>query len=241
MKVESYFEEIGKPWGELFYKLLFKQLTEILPKDGRVLDFGSGFGKTASFLSETHEVIAYEPNEEMLPLRLNPTAYQQLSGDFTQFKKEIAALEKFDVIIMHNVLEYIAPVERIEVLDFLQSRLTEAGKLSIVKHTRNGNLFAKAVLQDNPALALEIANGLPSKSANFGAVGVYANDWLVESLQPMQVEKKFGLRTFFGLSQNIEVKFTEEWQQAMYELEEKVSTQPTFYNVAMFNHLVFGK
>ncbi|MHC5375369.1 class I SAM-dependent methyltransferase [Enterococcus sp. LJL120] len=240
MTVKDYYQEIQQPWGELFYKLLFQQLEQSLPAGGRILDFGSGFGKTASFLSQTHQVVAYEPNAEMLPLRLAADQYRQLTGSFAEFEAAISQQAKFDGILLHNVLEYVALEERPKVLALLQSRLNPGGKMSIVKHNRNGTIFAKAVLQDDPALALSIINGGASRSANFGTVAVYETEWLAEVLQPLKVAEHFGLRTFFGLSQNTEVKYTKAWQEAMFDLEEKASQQAEFIAVAMFNHLIFS-
>ena len=38
-------------------------------KGKRVLDFGSGFGLVANHLAQNNEVLAVEPNEEMVALR----------------------------------------------------------------------------------------------------------------------------------------------------------------------------
>lgn len=39
--IQAYLENIRKPWGQLYYDILFDQLQDI--KEKRVLDFGSGF------------------------------------------------------------------------------------------------------------------------------------------------------------------------------------------------------
>ncbi|MDU0402189.1 hypothetical protein KF7HA_00492 [Lactococcus lactis] len=39
-------EVFEKPWGRMFYDLLFPQLLPNLTKDSKILSFGSGFGRT---------------------------------------------------------------------------------------------------------------------------------------------------------------------------------------------------
>lgn len=51
----------------------------------------------------------------------------------------------------------------------------------------------------------------------------------------------FGIRAFFGLSSNNEIKYSEEWYEPMLELETKASTMDEFKKVAFFNHLIFEK
>lgn len=52
-KQENYYAEVfEKPWGRMFYDLLFPQLLPNLTKDSKILSFGSGFGRTETFLEE---------------------------------------------------------------------------------------------------------------------------------------------------------------------------------------------
>ena len=49
-KQENYYAEVfEKPWGRMFYDLLFPQLLPNLTKDSKILSFGSGFGRTETF------------------------------------------------------------------------------------------------------------------------------------------------------------------------------------------------
>ena len=49
-----------------------------------MLDFGSGFGLVANHLAKDNEVLAVEPNEEMVALRAQDHPYQQLVGSLDQ-------------------------------------------------------------------------------------------------------------------------------------------------------------
>lgn len=61
--IQAYLENIRKPWGQIYYDILFAQLKDI--KGKRVLDFGSGFGLVANHLAKENQVLAVEPNQEM--------------------------------------------------------------------------------------------------------------------------------------------------------------------------------
>ena len=93
--IQVYLENIRKPWGQIYYDILFDQLQDI--KDKRVLDFGSGFGLVANHLAKDNEVLAVEPNQEMVALRAQEHSYQQLVGSLDQ----LASLEdaSFEVIL----------------------------------------------------------------------------------------------------------------------------------------------
>ncbi|PZD56710.1 SAM-dependent methyltransferase [Streptococcus salivarius] len=47
--IQVYLENIRKPWGQIYYDILFGQLKDI--KGKRVLDFGSSFGPVSNHLA----------------------------------------------------------------------------------------------------------------------------------------------------------------------------------------------
>jgi hypothetical protein len=119
--------------------------------------------------------------------------------------------------------------------------LKPGGILSIVKHNEYGKLFAYAVLNDNPASALDVLNKCTEDSA-FGKRNVYSNESLAELYAgEADLIDVYGIRTFFGLSSNNEIKFSDEWYRDMLELETKAGALDEFKKVAFFNHLIFRK
>ncbi|URZ87104.1 methyltransferase domain-containing protein [Floricoccus penangensis] len=241
INVKAYYKDMTEmPWGKLFYQLLFEQIDKNIASGAKVLDFGSGLGFTAKHLSDKYEVIAYEPNSQMISYSVNEGNFRQLTGDLDEFidvmKEE---KQKFDFIVIHNVLEYVS--DKKDILTLLVNLLNTGGKISIVKHNPNGAILSQAVLQDNPKEALNLLNGEEKKSENFGTINEYENHFLEDILGGAGLKQKelYGIRIFYGLSSNTEVKFTDEWYDNMLELERRTYENSDFVNIAFFHHLIF--
>ena len=54
-------------------------------------------------------------------------------------------------------------------------------------------------------------------------------------------ENIFGIRTFFAMSTNFEIKYTDEWYKNMLELEMQTCDVDEYKNVSFFHHLIFKK
>lgn len=117
-------------WERLFKRIIWERIGEI--KDKNILDFGSGEGVTADHFAENNNVIAVEPWEAMLENAWRDHAYRQIIGDVSALKE--FPDNTFDVIICHNVLEYID--DKAAVLNELSRVLKQAGFISLAKHNR---------------------------------------------------------------------------------------------------------
>ncbi|MGY3703390.1 hypothetical protein BW731_02665 [Vagococcus martis] len=150
--MKQYLELINEPWGKMFYDIINHQLNLNNSKDLKVLDFGSGFGKTANSFAQFNIVTAIERNEEMVQNRFNNYDYEQIIAD----EKMLEQLPKnyYDLIICHNVLEYIDDYQK--VCRIFSTLIKKDGLISIVKHNLNGTVLHNAILLDNPKKALDI-------------------------------------------------------------------------------------
>ena len=102
--------------------------------------------------------------------------------------------------------------------------------------------MGSAVLSDNPSAALDLLSDDNTENSMFGSRSVYDNKYLIDLFEGEAVLKKtYGIRAFFGLSSNNEIKYTDEWYQKMLELENKASEIDEFVKIAFFNHLIFNK
>lgn len=228
---------VDQPWGRMFYEMIFKQLNITNDKRIRILDFGAGFCITANHYAKNHDVVAVEPNEEMYSLRVEENEYTLITQGLDYLKT--VPDNSIDFVICHNVLEYVENKE--EILKQLVRVLKQEGTLSIIKHNLFGRVMGSAVLGDNPHAALDLLNNVVEDSM-FGNRDVYGNEFLTDLLSgEMTLLETYGIRAFFGLSSNNEIKYTDDWYKSMLELEANASTMDEFRKIAFFNHLIFKK
>jgi hypothetical protein len=65
--------------------LLWSQLDHLSLTNKDILDFGSGFGKTAEHFARKNKITAYEPNKEMLHYQDSSLPYLQITGSLENF------------------------------------------------------------------------------------------------------------------------------------------------------------
>jgi SAM-dependent methyltransferase len=234
MNISGYLEYIKTPWGRLFYRLIWHNLNF---KGKKILDFGSGFGVTANHLAKCNDVTAVEPNSELLEHRIRDNHYEQIMGNIDNLK----GLDNgsFDVILCHNVLEYIE--NRAELIAEFHRLLKKDGILSIVKHNKNGKIMHKAVFENNIDEAMALLNGENAISQNFGTINEYEIEDLKDCLaERFVLDKVYGIRTFFGIQPN-SFKCEPDWEEKMFMLECAVESDTAYSNVSFFQHLQLKK
>ena len=222
-------------WEKLAKVIIWKQIGIL--KGKTILDFGSGAGITADHFAAENNVIAVEPSEEMLTKQVNTNGYRQIIGSTDELKK--IPRECFDYIFCHNVLEY-ADDREIIAREFYRL-LKPSGKLSIVKHNRNGRVMQMIVLLNNFDEANNLLDGHNSNAQQFGTINYYDDKDIIEWYGGFNLQETYGLRTFWDLQQNQEIQKDEKWQKKMIEIEMKVSQNPDFQKIAFFHHLIFEK
>ena len=222
-------------WERLFKKIVWKQLGDMEGK--KILDFGSGEGITANHFAEKNDVTAIEPSKEMLSNAWKDYEYTQIVGDvnaLSAFKNET-----FDMIICHNVLEYID--DKAAVIKALARVLKKDGIISIVKHNRAGRVMQIAVLLDDFEKANEILDGKDSTASKFGTIRYYEDNDITKWEPQITVSDILGIRTFWDLQQNQQKHGDEAWQEKMLQLELRVSQMQEYKNIAFFHHLLLKK
>ncbi len=220
-------------WEKLAKEIIWKQIGELEGKT--ILDFGSGTGITANHYAENNQVVAIEPSEEMLEKQVNTNAYQQFIGSIDVLKN--LQSESFDYIFCHNVLEYAD--NRKEIVKEFYRLLKPNGKLSVVKHNRNGRIMQMIVLLNNFDEAQNLLDGHNSNAQQFGTINYYEDSDITNWCDGFTLKQTFGLRTFWDLQQNQEIQKDEEWQKKMLDIEMRVSQNPDFQKIAFFHHLIF--
>ena len=222
-------------WERLFKKIVWKQLGDMEGK--KILDFGSGEGITANHFAEKNDVTAIEPSKEMLSNAWKDYEYTQIVGDvnaLSAFKNET-----FDMIICHNVLEYID--DKAAVIKALARVLKKDGIISIVKHNRAGRVMQMAVLLDDFEKANEILDGKDSTASKFGTIRYYEDNDITKWEPQITISDILGIRIFWDLQQNQQKHGDEAWQEKMLQLELRVSQMREYKNIAFFHHLLLKK
>lgn len=224
------------PWELLQKKMTWEQLKKHI-HDKRVLDFGSGNGMTANHFAIDNEVIAIEPDENMLQDRFRENNYIQIKGDIKELRN--FENESFDVILCHNVFEYAN--EREEIINEFSRILKKKGYLSVLKHNRAGRVMQMVVLLNNFEHANELLEGKNGHAQKFGMINYYENKELLEWSDKFELKRILGVRTFWDLQQNQEIQKDEAWQEQMLEMELKVSELEEYKAIASFHHVILRK
>lgn len=222
-------------WERLFKKIVWVQIGDIEGK--KILDFGSGEGITANHFAKKNDVTAIEPSEEMLSNAWKDYEYTQIVGDVNALSG--ISDETFDIIICHNVLEYIDDKEA--VIKALARVLKKDGILSIAKHNKAGRVMQMAVLLDDFEKANALLDGENSMASKFGVIRYYGDKDILEWESNLVISEVFGIRTFWDLQQNQEKHGDEDWQRKMIQLEMRVAQIPEYRDIAFFHHLLLKK
>lgn len=232
-----YLEDTKKPSWLIFYRVLWKQMPQIA--NSKILDYGSGLGITANHFAKSNQVFAVEPDINMVENRIQENTYKQIVGNIEQLKQFGDGY--FDLIICHNVIEYAN--ERKDIFKEFYRVLKPKGMISIVKHNHVGRIISKIALENNLDQALELFNGGTSTAAYFGNINYYDKqdifNWIGNA--NISIEKVLGIRTFYALHSNNEVRNDALWQEKMFQLEMKASDIDDYKNIAFFNHLLLRK
>lgn len=230
MDIQQYKQMLEQPWGKIQYEITFAQLEHI--KGKKILDFGSGFGLVSQFLAQNNEVIAIEPQEEMLFAYSNQ-GYKKVLGSLEQVEKFKS--ESFDIVLCHNVLEYIDENCRVNYLAELKRVLKRDGKLSIIKHNQVGKIMQSVVFSNDVDQALDLLNGNEFKSVSFSQGTTYTIDELLE-MSKMKLENYQAIRTFYSLQIN-EVKTKDNWLEKMTEMELAVCDLYPYKDISFLQHI----
>ena len=230
MDIQQYKQMLEQPWGKIQYEITFAQLEHI--KGKKILDFGSGFGLVSHFLAQNNEVLAIEPQEEMLFAYSNQ-GYKKILGSLEQVKKFES--ESFDIVLCHNVLEYIDENCRVNYLAELKRVLKRDGKLSIIKHNQVGKIMQSVVFSNDVDQALDLLNGNEFKSVSFSQGTTYTIDELLE-MSKMKLENYQAIRTFYSLQIN-EVKTKDNWLEKMTEMELAVCDLYPYKDISFLQHI----
>ena len=227
------------PTRQLLFKVKWAQLAETIDLHGlKILDFGSGFGTTASYLAQHNDVTAIEPNPEMLELRETDNEYKQIQGGYANLAE--FANGTFDLIICHNVLEFAAENdERVAIVKEFSRLLKSGGVLSIIKNNSTGRVIQKALQNDFDG-ATALLDGSSIGNA-FGTVAIYDHNQLTKWGDGLKIEKNLTAGAFIMLNSHPDDNISAEQLDKMFALEMKVSNMEAYHSFSLLHHVILRK
>jgi SAM-dependent methyltransferase len=233
--LQAYIDNMTQPHWSLFYRMVTAQLSFVT--GCRVLDFGSGLGITASGLAKGNEVVAIEPNPELVEARRLDNSYWQIIGGIDELRQQPD--NAFDAVLCHNVLEYAG--DQKEIFRELCRVAKPGGVISLIKHNHAGRVL-QCVLQNSLDEAASLLDG-GTVNVVFGRVRYYdlsdIKAWI--GALDVQVDKVLGIRTFWGLQPDVDIRRDPVWQDRIFDIEMKVSEAPEYVNISFFNHVLLRK
>ncbi|MGF1983230.1 class I SAM-dependent methyltransferase [Lactococcus taiwanensis] len=233
--LQNYLDQWESPWMQLYYRMVWAQVGQL--EGQKILDFGSGFGWNANHFAAHNEVVAVEPNLEMVENRQQENTYEQIVGGLSALSAFTDG--SFDVILCHNVFEY-APKERLAMLREFTRLISKEGFISIVKHNHAGALMQKIVFENALDEAYALLRGASKVNQMFGKIHYYDIATMLEADGAVSTFKTYGLRTFWALQPN-EFKGEAGWADKMFKVEWEVCDKPEFIALSFFNHVLLRK
>jgi S-adenosylmethionine-dependent methyltransferase len=245
-RAQDYVAYLETPEGRLRTDLAFANLEDFLPRSQAekslcALDVGSGTGVTAVRLARLGmHVTLLDSSPAMLDIAKRAVQEAGVAdkvvlqhGDATRLTNLFPA-ESFDVILCHNVLEYLD--DPIAVLRGAARALRDSsGILSVLVRNRAGEVF-KAAIQAGDLAAAE--NSLTAEwgqeSLYGGPVRLFASDSLRAMLTAasLAVTAERGVRVLADYLPS-RISRSAEYERIL-ELERKLSSRPEYAAIARY-------
>ena len=242
----QYANYLETPEGRLRLDLAFANLQEFLPQATRslhALDLGCGTGATAVRLARLGlDVTLLDASLPMLDFAKRAAREAGVTerialkhGDATQFANLFHA-ESFDVILCHNILEYID--DSCAVLRSAARALRDPSSIVSVLVRNQAGEVLKAAIQDGDLAATE--HNLTAECGHESLYGGRVRLFTAESLQAMLFESSLAVTAERGVRVMsdylpLRVSRNDEYQRIL-ELERKLGRRPEFAAVARYTH-----
>lgn len=235
------------PWGKLRYRVAQANLQQHLPPPpAQILDLGGGNGLDSLPLVKlgyTAVLIDFSP--EMVAQGQKLAAKAQVSdqisfqvGDATKFVAE----EQFDVILCHNLLQYVGDVTT--VLQNIYQSLRPGGIFSFIITNPHTETLAYALRDYDLMAAQENLSKRTKYVETFNTtIQRYTDDELKSMLQNcgFSLLEQYGIRAICDFMADNERKFDPDFYEQLEQLEIAVSNKHPYKLLARFYHFVCQK
>jgi S-adenosylmethionine-dependent methyltransferase len=244
----KYANYLETPEGRLRLDLAFANLQEFLAQDTRslrALDLGGGTGANAVRLAKLgHHVTLLDSSQPMLDLAERTAQEAGVTerialkhGDAAQLANFFPS-ESFDVIVCHNILEYVD--DPCAVLRSAARALRDSSSIISVLVRNQAGEVLKAAIKDGDLVATEC--NLTAEWAHESLYGGKVRLFAAEGLQAMLLESSLATTAERGvrvLSDYLPSKVSriDEYER-IFELERKLGSRPEFAAIARYTHIL---
>jgi S-adenosylmethionine-dependent methyltransferase len=244
----KYAAYLETPEGRLRLDLAFANLQEFLPKGTQplnALDIGGGTGANAVRLAKLGlHVTLLDSSLPMLDFAKRAAQETAVSeritlkhGDAAQLESLLHA-ELFDVILCHNILEYVDDPRA--VLRSAARALRDSSNIFSVLVRNQAGEVLKAAIKDGNLAATE--HNLTAEWTHESLYGGKVRLFTAKSLRAMLLESSFAVTAERGvrvLSDYLPSKVprSDEYERIL-ELERKLGSRPEFAAVARYTHCI---
>jgi S-adenosylmethionine-dependent methyltransferase len=244
----QYAAYLETPEGRLRLDLSFANLREFLPQATRglrALDLGAGTGVLAVRLAQLgFHVTLLDASSEMLDIAQHTAVEAGVAERIALTRGEAGQLanlvevESFDLILCHNILEFIDNPS--EVLGAAARVLRDTSSIiSVLVRNRAGEVTKAALLNGDLTTA---ARNLTAERGDESLYGGKVRLFTPDNLRAMLIAVSFAVIAERGVRVVSDflppkVSRTDEYER-IFELERKLGAQPEFAAVARYSHFL---
>lgn len=249
---ERWKTEQNTPWSRFKNQLIEHNLRKFIPVDSpplTILDAGGGNGQhSLSFAHLQHQVDIVDQSRQMLD---DARANAALAGVSTRINTHAVDLlnldrefpeESFDVVLCHNVIEFIDDLEPL--LESLYRVLRSGGFLSLITANQYASLYQSAYLDNDLDKAFEgLKSSLQHNSIFDLDVQEYRADELIHwlELQGYIIEKQFGLGCLYHYWDNEKLLDNTAEFEKLKKLETRLTGVYPYKDLARYIQLIARK
>jgi S-adenosylmethionine-dependent methyltransferase len=236
------------PWSKLRYIIAAANIARHIPKKRlQILDAGGGNGVEAfSLASNGHSVTLVDYSAEMIKEAKNKKSTNKGKIDFIQGElasiQEIFPEKKFDLILCHNVLQYIENVE--EILLALSKVIRGKGYLSVICVNKYSEPLRRAIQEENvvTAYAALYEKTIESKVFYAPMKAISAKE-LYEPITNagLNIVGEYGIRCVTDYISNNEIKKEPSFFLNLQKLEMALSDKYPYYLLARSFQIIAQK
>lgn len=235
------------PWGKLRYRVAQANLQHYLPPPpAHILDLGGGNGlDSVPLVKLGYTAVLIDFSQEMVTQGQRLAAQEQISdqitfqiGDATQF----VAKEEFDIILCHNLLQYVEDVTA--VLKNIYQSLRPGGVFSLMITNPHTETLAYALRDYDLVAAQENLTKTTKYVETFDThIQRYTDDELKTMLQNcgFTLLEQYGIRAICDFIADNECKFELDFYEQLEALELAVSNQYPYKLLARFYQFICQK